>query len=216
MARGTKKLSTGRGRNVLKHLQPKDQRVSAGGLGPPTTGTDPELLAPRELRWAAPALGSGHTTGWSESRHFLGIRAWVFPQPLTANPFFFFFFLVKNKQKCRCSLETSSFCSAFPWECLRLSHSLTPPHKPPAGLKPTPAHSPTSHINKHLLLPRITSRGEASHGLEPFKTGQQTMHTCTRTHTCTGPTSLPTTSGPGKGGCVKETTCVQRVGSLGP
>lgn len=55
---------------------------------------------------------------------------------------------------------------------LHMNHRRT--NSPPSAL------SPTSHINKHLLQPRVTPRDQASHGLESHTTGQQTMHACHR------------------------------------
>lgn len=50
----------------------------------------------------------------------LGIRGWVFPQPLTANPFFFW-----SKTKVQIPLQSGNqfLVLFFPWECLRLSQS---------------------------------------------------------------------------------------------
>ena len=74
---------------------------------------------------------------------------------------------------------------------------------------PSSALSPTSHINKHLLQPRVISRDQVSHGLESHTTGQHTTHA----HHRHSPHLPAHQRRPRKGGAIGEAACANGWGS---
>lgn len=118
----------------------------------------------------------GHSTGLGSLGTSLGVTGLAMPFALQV----FFFFWSKTKVQIPLQSGNQFLLQCFPWECPRLSHSVTHHRScPTKGLVTHPWPIPAWNIYKHLLQSRIIPRGEVSQCLGSFRTGQKT----TRAHT---------------------------------
>lgn len=115
-----KSFQAGRGGNAVKHLHDRRTKKSQSEAQDCLLQARPQTRTGQGLSSRAGRGGGPHDRR-AEPRDFSQVSEAgrsLSPSQRTIKKFFF-----GQKQKCRSfwSLETSSFCSAFPWECIRFS-----------------------------------------------------------------------------------------------